>query len=137
MRSSLVEMPVDAAGDRRRIGGEPFDEIDHLGALRGRKPDEGFQKPQALDRFAGWIAELLAQFRGKCAIGHLTLFSGSTQARPVEIMPRNNPTGKANSAHRLRKGARRAARPSATWLGFEPKPEIHSAPARDQGSFTF
>src|SRR6516165_7226551 len=91
MRSSLVEMPVDAAGDRRRIGGELLDEIDHLGALRGRKPDEGFQKPQALERFAGWIAELLAQFRSKCAISHLALFSGSTQARPVENYAKKQP----------------------------------------------
>ena len=103
-RSSRLRMPVGAAGRWRRIGGELLDKIDHLGASRGRKPDEGFQKPQALDRFAGWIAELLAQFRSRSAIGHLALFSGSTQACRVEIMPRNNPTGKANSTRRLRKG---------------------------------
>jgi hypothetical protein len=35
MRSSRLEMPVDAAGHWRGIGGELLDEIDHLGALRG------------------------------------------------------------------------------------------------------
>jgi len=78
--SSRVEMPVGAAGHWRGIGGELFDQINHLGALRGRKPDESSQKPQALDRFAGWMSELLAQFRSECAIGHLALFSGSTLA---------------------------------------------------------
>ena len=62
LRLSRPEMPVDAAGHWRRVGGKLADEIDHLGALRRREPHEGFQKPQALDRFAGWVSKLLAQF---------------------------------------------------------------------------
>jgi hypothetical protein len=62
LRSSRLEMPVDAAGHWRGVGGKLLDEIDHLGALRRWEPGEGFQKPQALDGFAGWVSELLAQF---------------------------------------------------------------------------
>ena len=92
--STRLEPSVSAAS-RRGIGGEPLDQFDHFRALRRRKPDECFQEPQALDRFAGWTSERLPQFRNRCAIFHLAPFRGKIEAGcPVESMPRNNPTGK-------------------------------------------
>ena len=73
-RSARAEPPVRSAGGRRRIGGKLLDDIDHLGPLRGREPDERPQEAQALNRFAGRISKLCAYFGNGYAIFHLAPF---------------------------------------------------------------
>jgi hypothetical protein len=97
LRSARIVPPVHAAGRRRGVGDEPFDQIDNFRPLQRRKLDECLQQPQAFDRFARRISELLAQFGKISAIFHLAPLTGKFRwVRQVESMPRNNSAGKAN-----------------------------------------
>jgi hypothetical protein len=92
--SARLEPPLRAAAGRG-ISGELFDHVYNFGSLPRRKPDEGLEQPQALDRLAGWIAKLLAQLGNRYVIFHLTPLSSTFErACAVESMPRNNPASK-------------------------------------------
>jgi len=98
--SARAEPPVHAAGNRRGIGSEPFDQVYDFRPLRGRKPDERFQQPQTLDRFAGRISELFAQLRNRYAIFHVAPSSGNSSGlAKLKVCQGTTPPARQTGAH--------------------------------------